>query len=539
MFNYKNKLLVFLILLFSLLFVTNGIGADKNKNKSLRILFLPFENYSNSDMKFLSRYLSEKLKDNFTPPAHAQLLDYLDLPDFNTGLNYVYGKEGGEAVFDLMGKTKVDIAISGRFIVYGNNISIDWSVYDLKKRSIRKGPNFTGLSGDHILTSIDDFSDIADEWIGINILKEAVGTEIIFSKKDILKNVFNKINNSPFAIVVGNKWSRFVLTFIFFLIVAKLLVFLMEKIFIKILSSSKAEMVKNIADFIKKKVFYILILLGFKISSYTLETSSSFVLWLDNVISAIIIFLAAGVVAKALSLIIHGWGKKVAGKLETRIDEDLVPLFDKFSKVIIYSVAFIMILSSFHINIAPLVASLGIAGFAIGFAVKDTLSNIIGGVILILDNSFVVGDKVEIDGDLGIIKEVGIRNTKLQTYDNEVIVIPNGELMNMKFKNYVLPDPQVRVVVPFGVAYGSDIAEVSRVVIEAIKKMDDILEDPEPGVDFLEMADFSLNCIAKFWVPAYGDQYIKKVEATGIIYKALNENNIDIPFPTNTVYLNK
>ena len=111
--------------------------------------------------------------------------------------------------------------------------------------------------------------------------------------------------------------------------------------------------------------------------------------------------------------------------------------------------------------------------------------------------------------------------------------------MNKRFKNYVLPDPKIRVVVNFGVAYGTDIDEVERVVIDAIGTMSNICTEPEPAVLFIEMADFSLNMQAKFWVDSYIDQYEKKIEATKVIYNALNKAGIAIPFPTHTVYLEK
>ena len=111
--------------------------------------------------------------------------------------------------------------------------------------------------------------------------------------------------------------------------------------------------------------------------------------------------------------------------------------------------------------------------------------------------------------------------------------------MNKQFKNYVLPDPKIRVVVNFGVAYGSDIDEVTDVILNALKGIKDICEDPEPSVVCYEMADFALNFQAKFWVPSYSDQYGKQIEATRLVYNTLNSAGLDIPFPTQTLYVKK
>ena len=162
---------------------------------------------------------------------------------------------------------------------------------------------------------------------------------------------------------------------------------------------------------------------------------------------------------------------------------------------------------------------------------------LIGGIILTLDRSFAMGDKVSVDGEIGVVLEVGLRNTLIQTYDNEVIVIPNGELMSKKFKNFALPNPEVRVVVDFSVVYGSDPDSVERVVLDALKSVSEIKENPAPEVLFDSMGDFALNFQARFWIPMFGNQFMKKVEATKKIYNALNAAGIGIPFPTHTVYL--
>ena len=111
--------------------------------------------------------------------------------------------------------------------------------------------------------------------------------------------------------------------------------------------------------------------------------------------------------------------------------------------------------------------------------------------------------------------------------------------MNKKFKNFVLPDPIIRVVINFGVAYGTDIDKVEEVVLSAIRKIENISEDPAPTIEFIEMGDFALSMKAKFWVPDYVDQYNKWLEATKLVYNALNENKINIPFPTQTIYVDK
>ena len=124
----------------------------------------------------------------------------------------------------------------------------------------------------------------------------------------------------------------------------------------------------------------------------------------------------------------------------------------------------------------------------------------------------------------------------MKTYDNEVIYIPNGFLANAKIKNFTHPDVSIRVNVEFGVEYGSDTEKVRQIVVETIKKIDKVIAEPEPIVQFLKMSDFSLDFIARAWVKEYTEAYSTKIRMTDEIYNALNKEGIGIPFPTRTVY---
>jgi len=169
------------------------------------------------------------------------------------------------------------------------------------------------------------------------------------------------------------------------------------------------------------------------------------------------------------------WKMDWAAKTASSADDRLIPLIEKIIKVILIALAVIFIFDSWEIDISPLLATAGIAGIAVSLAVKDSLANILGGLQLVLDKTFKVGDKVKLEsGELGVILDIGLRSTKLRTYDNEVIYIPNGYLANAKVRNYTVPDLKIRVNVEFGVAYGSDTDLVREVVLKTLKKMNQL-----------------------------------------------------------------
>ena len=233
------------------------------------------------------------------------------------------------------------------------------------------------------------------------------------------------------------------------------------------------------------------------------------------------------------------WLEKIwVAATESSLDVGLLPLVRRATKTIVVIVGVLVILGEWNIEIAPMLGALGIGGLAIGLALNTSLANVFGGIQLILDRSIRVGEKIMLEsGEVGVVLDIGLRSTKLRSYDNEVIYIPNSYLANARIKNYTKPDATIRVTVTFSVAYGSDITEVKNVVTEAISGLNGILKEPGPQVLFLNMGDFSLDMSARVWVGDYDKQFAKKLEMVELIYNTLNENNIEIPFPTRTVFM--
>ncbi len=228
------------------------------------------------------------------------------------------------------------------------------------------------------------------------------------------------------------------------------------------------------------------------------------------------------------------WLERTASTL----DQGLLPLLRKAVKTSVAIIGVLIILGKWEVQLGPLWGTLGIGGLAIALALNSSLANVFSGINLILDRSANVGDKLQLEsGDVGVVLDIGLRTTLIRTYDNEVISIPNAQLSNARIKNYPTPDATIRVSVDFAVAYGSDVAEVKRVVLDVISQLDDILQEPEPQVLFLNMGDFSLDMCARVWVDDYGKQFARKLEMTELIYNTLNESGITIPFPTHTVHM--
>lgn len=332
-----------------------------------------------------------------------------------------------------------------------------------------------------------------------------------------------------------NKYAISILIFLAFIILAKLILFIFSKYLEKIAKKTETPLDNLLFEGAKKPVFYLVLIYGLKFSLLNVG--------IDNLVTKIINSLLALVFVLILSrlvdIIIKTWGESFARKTKTNLDEVLLPVFHRATKVIFIIIALMWVLNIWEVNITPYLAGAGIAGLVLGMALQDSLKNVFGGISLIMDKNFKVGDAIQLEsGEIGTISEVGLRSTKMLTYDNEIIFIPNGQLANMKIRNFVRPNTRVRKIVDFSVEYGAEPEKVKKVVLSALKKVKEIYDEPYMDVLFAEMGDSGLHFKARFWAD-WDKAYLKRVEATQAIYAALNKANIGIPFPTRTVYLKK
>ncbi len=357
----------------------------------------------------------------------------------------------------------------------------------------------------------------------------------LIQQKEVIVNWISGLKYSEFII---NKYSYASFIFLGFVILAWFIRHIYKVVFMRIAKKTQTTVDDQVFESTKWPVSLIMLIIGFKVAIIPLLLSERISGFINHTADSLVIILIAVIATNITNIFVSAWGKKFTEKTKSETDDQLLVIVHRFFRVLFVILALLFIMNKWGIEIGPLLASLGIAGIAIGFAVKDSLANIFGGIQLIIDKTFKVGDKVElVDGTVGVVQDISLRSTRIRTYDNELLIIPNGKMANEPIKNHVQPELKVRVRVPFSVEYGSDPKKVKKVVLDAIKKLDDVMKEPKPDVLFMEMADFSLNFRAQYWVPSYDKRFMSKVKANELIYEALNKAGIGIPFPTRTVYI--
>jgi small conductance mechanosensitive channel len=229
----------------------------------------------------------------------------------------------------------------------------------------------------------------------------------------------------------------------------------------------------------------------------------------------------------------------VGGALRrARVPDTMQNLVNRFVKYAVILVAALTIAAQLRINITSLVAGLGIAGLAISFAAQDTISNIISGITLVVDRPFGEGDWVQIGDTHAQVSDLRLRTTVLNTFDGETIVIPNKNISQEKIVNYTLT-PRTRVRVPVGIAYKEDIREARRVMLSTVEGDDRLESEPKPAVLVTGLGDSSVNLELRFWATDAMQKFPLMWEYTEKCKRALDEADIEIPFPHRQLFLER
>jgi MscS family membrane protein len=197
-------------------------------------------------------------------------------------------------------------------------------------------------------------------------------------------------------------------------------------------------------------------------------------------------------------------------------------------------VAITIVLAHFGINITAFAASLGIAGLAFSLAAQDTLSDAISGFIILVDQPFRVGDRIEISGleTWGDVTQIGVRTTRIRTRDNRMVIVPNSVIGKNQVVNYTFPDPQYRVQIDLGLAYGTDIEYARRVLIETVRDVPGILEDRPVEALYLEMAPMAMMFRVRWWIESYEDLRRIFDRVNTALQISMDQAGLKSPFPT-------
>ncbi len=262
---------------------------------------------------------------------------------------------------------------------------------------------------------------------------------------------------------------------------------------------------------------------------------------IENIFHALLILLVASPAKSFLLIVLESLESNLAERTETNIDNIVIDLLNKFSGAIVYAVAVVIALDIMGVNVMPFIAGAGVLGVAVGFAAKDTLSNLIAGILLIIDRPFEIGDRIEVwstpagSSSWGDVIDIGLRATRIKTTDNIVVIIPNNEIMTRDIVNYTILSTAIRVRVNIGIAYDTDMAKAKSTIIDVAKGVEWILAEPPPKVVVRNFGESSVDLQLRVWINDARKRMDTISVITDVVKTSFDEKGIMIPYPRRDI----
>ncbi len=232
-----------------------------------------------------------------------------------------------------------------------------------------------------------------------------------------------------------------------------------------------------------------------------------------------------------VGLIVIGFVVKTSKKLMQKrgVDISLQQFLGSLIGWGLKALLFVSVISQLGVATTSFAAILGAAGLAIGLALQGSLSNFAGGALIMIFKPFKIGDLIEAQGIVGVVKEIQIFTTQLNTPENKLAIIPNGTLSNGNILNYTA-EGTLRVNLTIGVSYDADIKKTKEILLKVLTDNPKVLKDPAPSVNVSELADSSVNFAVRPWATTndYWDVYFSTTENVKL---ALDKAGIEIPYP--------
>jgi MscS family membrane protein len=231
-----------------------------------------------------------------------------------------------------------------------------------------------------------------------------------------------------------------------------------------------------------------------------------------------------------------------ASHTTSKLDDQLVPFFKDFTKVLVYIFAFLVVLGSvFGVNVAAIVASLGVGGLAIAFAAKESLENLLASFTIFLDHPFVIGDLVEVDGITGVIEKIGFRSTRIRTLEKTFVTVPNKSMIDKPLNNLSLRTFR-RVQFDVNLTYDTSSAQIKAITTELQEFIDNHPQTNQDGrIRFQNLGASSKDVMVLYFVEALDwNEFINiKEEVAYKIVEVVERHGADFAFPTQTLHVYK
>jgi small-conductance mechanosensitive channel len=222
----------------------------------------------------------------------------------------------------------------------------------------------------------------------------------------------------------------------------------------------------------------------------------------------------------------------------TKLEPDLQYAVSRFAGYCFIAIGLFFSVRVINLDLSAFAVIIGGLGIGIGFGLQNIVSNFISGLVILAERPIAIGHRIEVGGVAGQVTRINLRSTTVVTNDNITIIVPNSDFITHAVTNWSYGDPKVRLRLPVGVAYGSDLEKLQRLLLEIAAAHPAVLKSPAPAVRFLSFGDSALNFDLAVWTIDMAHRPTRfRSDLFFAIERTLRENNIEIPFPQRDLHL--
>ena len=301
---------------------------------------------------------------------------------------------------------------------------------------------------------------------------------------------------------------------------------------------TKSPLYAGIVDVIRPQVSWLVAALGFQLTTTWLAfTNETIDALLENVYFVLYWFVILATLWRSIDFVIYYYSDTLSVDADQALSEQALILLKRLSRIVLLVAGSFILLAHFGIDMLAVSATLGLTGFAIALAAKDTITNIISGIVIMIDHPFSIGDRIDIPtlGIWGDVVEIGMRTTKVITRDNRLVLVPNSVVVDQNVVNYSLPDPTYRLQTDIGIGAGEDVGQIVRILKESVEQVEGVLADKAVDILFTGFGDSSNTFRVRWWVASYADKRRVTHQVCTAIQEAAVKEGIDMPNPTYTL----
>jgi len=321
------------------------------------------------------------------------------------------------------------------------------------------------------------------------------------------------------------------LVFIFGSLLARLVFYVLTRIISRINNKYAEIFVKQS----RRQITLIILVIGFYIGTSRLTFINVFIKsWLNKFYTAIIVIAVTVMLWRLMDVLVEWYQNEVEPQKDRHQVDTILLMLHRAGRTLLVTISAITLLSLYNVNVNALIAALGVGGLALSLAAQDTLSNVISGIMIMLDQPFRVGDRIEIQrlGTWGDVVDIGLRSTRIRTRDNRMVIVPNNTISTDQIVNYTFPDPRYRIEIEIGIAYGQDIEMVRKVLVDTVRKVEGVLPDKPVDALYVTMGESAMTFRIRWWIHSYVDTRRIFDRVNTALQIALDNAGINCPFNT-------